>query len=133
MPIDVRGQTPLIEVFDMPTSVAFYRDGLGFQIIAQSSPGDDFGWGLLRWGDATLMLNTAFEADQRPPAPDPDRIAGHGDMTLFFDCLDVDGAYRHLQAKGLAAEPPVVRDYGMKQLNVTDPDGFRLCFQCQAE
>jgi len=133
MRIHVRELTPLIEVFDMPTSVAFYRDALGFEVIAQSGPGDDFNWGLLRLGDATLMLNTAYEADERPPTPDPDRIAGHGDTTLFFDCADLDEAYRHLHAKGLAVEEPVVRHYGMKQLAVTDPDGFRLCFQCQAE
>jgi glyoxylase I family protein len=133
MPIDVRGVTSLIEVFDMPASVAFYRDGLGFEIIAQSSPGDDFDWGLLRLGGATLMLNTAYEADRRPPAPDPARIAAHGDTALYFDCPDVDAAVRHLRGKGLAVTGPVVRDYGMKQLELIDPDGFRLCFQCPAE
>lgn len=37
-----------------------------------------------------LMLDTAYEEDQRPPA---------------------------------------VRDYGMRQLCVNDPDGYNLCFQ----
>lgn len=31
MGVDVRGMAPLLEVFDMPTSVAFYRDLLGFE------------------------------------------------------------------------------------------------------
>ena len=50
MPIKVQGMTPLIEVFDMPTSVAFYRDVIGFEVVMQSSPGDNFDWGLLRMG-----------------------------------------------------------------------------------
>ena len=75
------------------------------------------------------MLNTAFEDGQRPPAPNPDRVAGHADTGLFFGCPDVDGAYKELRAKGLNVEGPVLRDYGMKQLYVTDPDGYNLCFQ----
>ena len=73
MPIKVQGLTPLIEVFDMPTSVAFYRDVIGFEVVMQSSPGDNFNWRLLRMGDAELMLNTAYDADERPAAPDPAR------------------------------------------------------------
>ena len=35
---------PLIQVFDMPRSLAFYRDQLGFGIVDQDSPGDNCGW-----------------------------------------------------------------------------------------
>jgi uncharacterized glyoxalase superfamily protein PhnB len=78
------------------------------------------------------MLNTAYEDHARPPAPDPDRVAGHADMTIYFGCPDVDGAYRQLRAQGLDVEAPVIQAYGMKQLYVTDPDGFSLCFQWPA-
>ena len=133
MPIKVHALTPLIEVFDMPTSVAFYRDVIGFDVVMQSCPGDNFDWGLLRMGNAELMLNTAYEADQRPAVPDPVRRAGHSDTTLFFYCPNVDEAYEYLRSKGIAVEKPVVRVYGMKQLSVTDPDGYGLCFQYPAE
>jgi hypothetical protein len=36
MPIKVEGLAPLIQVFDMPTSVAFYREILGFAVVNQS-------------------------------------------------------------------------------------------------
>ena len=75
------------------------------------------------------MLNTAYEAGDRPPTPDPQRIAAHSDMTLFFDCADVDEAYAYLRSKGVAAKPPVNRDYGMRQLYFNDPDGYEICFQ----
>jgi glyoxylase I family protein len=42
MAIDVRGLAPLLEVFDMPTSIAFYRDVLGFQVVSTSRPVPDF-------------------------------------------------------------------------------------------
>ena len=38
MAIKFSGVTALISVFDMPTSVAFYRDVIGFEIIMQSQP-----------------------------------------------------------------------------------------------
>jgi catechol 2,3-dioxygenase-like lactoylglutathione lyase family enzyme len=129
MSIHVEGLTPLIQVFDMPTAVAFYRDVIGFEIVMQSEPGEHFDWALLRMDGASLMLNTAYEAHQRPAAPDPARRAGHGDTALFFGCPNVDKAYEYLRSKGIAVKKPVVRPYGMKQLTVTDPDGYELCFQ----
>jgi hypothetical protein len=66
MGIKVEGICTLLEVFDMPTSVAFYRDVLGFEVVKASQPGDDFDWGLLRLGDTELMLNTLYQKHDRP-------------------------------------------------------------------
>jgi glyoxylase I family protein len=134
MSIEVRGVLALLQVFDMPTSVRFYRDMLGFEIV-QTTPreGDQFDWGLLRLNDTELMLNTAYEQDDRPAQPDPARIAAHRDTCLYFGCPDVDGAYRHLQAHGIDCEAPQVAPWGAKQLYLRDPDGYTLCFQWPEE
>lgn len=99
----------------MPTSVAFYRDVLGFTVVKQSGSGDDFDWGLLQLGSAELMLNTAYDRNQRPPRPDMTRIAAHEDAVFYFGCRDVDAAYAHLRAKGIDVQPPKLAWYGMKQ------------------
>ena len=74
MVIEIRGMAPLLQVFDMPTSIAFYRDVLGFEVAATSAgpkpPSDQFGWALLRVNGVELMVNTAYDDDARPPAPD---------------------------------------------------------------
>lgn len=132
MTLDIRGLAPLLQVFDMPASIHFYRDLLGFEVASTSRPGEHFGWALLRLNGVELMLNTAYETGERPPAPDPNRTAAHADTGLYFGCPDVAGAYEQLSAKGLDVKPPVVRPYGMKQLNVTDPDGYELYFQWPA-
>ena len=134
MSIEVRGVCVLLQVFDMPTSVRFYRDVLGFEVV-QTSPrdGDQFDWGLLRLGDTQVMLNTAYEQDYRPPQPEPQRIAAHDDTCLYFGAPDVDAVYQHLRAHGIDVEPPKVAPYGMKQLYLHDPDGYALCFQWPAE
>jgi catechol 2,3-dioxygenase-like lactoylglutathione lyase family enzyme len=131
MPIHVAGLAPLIQVFDMPTSIAFYRDKLGFTVASQSQSGDDCDWVLLKLDDAELMLNTAYEKEHRPAVPSPARIAAHEDTVLYFGCREVDGAYAHLLAHGVDAKPPKVAPYGMKQLYLKDPDGYLICFQWQ--
>jgi glyoxylase I family protein len=134
MPLETKGICPLLQVFNMPTSVRFYRDLLGFEIIGNSPPKapDDFGWCWLKLHSTELMLNTAYDYDDRPPSPDPTRLKSHMDTCLYIGCPDVDAAYRFLVAQGLKPKEPNVTHYGMKQLHLKDPDGFGLCFQWRA-
>ena len=133
MSIEVRGVLTLLQVFDMPVSVRFYRDVLGFEIVQTTQrEGDQFDWGWIRLNDTRLMLNTAYEQDERPAQPDPARIRAHRDICLYFRCPDVDAAYRHLRDNGVDVKEPKVAPYGMKQLYVTDPDGYSVCFQWPA-
>ena len=127
--MNIRGLTPLLQVFDMPRSIDFYRHVLGFTIVSTSEPGDDFYWAMLKLGHATLMLNTAYEDDERPPSPDPERVAAHADTTLFFGCDNVHDVFAHLRAKGWEAKEPLMTHYGMAQVYTKDPDGYELCFQ----
>jgi glyoxylase I family protein len=131
--IAIRGLCPLLQVFDMPTSLRFYRDVLGFAEVEKSGQGDDVHWAWLRSGQAELMLNTAYDEGERPPDPDAERVAAHADTIVFMGCEDLDGAYAYLLAEGVSAQPPKVAPYGMKQLYATDPDGYGLCFQWPAE
>jgi glyoxylase I family protein len=132
--IEIRGLTPLFQVFDMPTSMAFYRDVLGFEVVSSSPVKQDgsSNWVLLALNGVELMLNTAYEDDDRPSAPDPARVAAHEDAAIYFGCPDVDAVYAHLRANGIDAKPPRVAPYGMTQLYVADPDGYNLCFQWPA-
>jgi glyoxylase I family protein len=137
MALDVRGVTTLLQVYDMPTSVRFYRDVLGFEMVSHSphrGGGDRFHWCWLRLGGAEVMLNTAYEFDEeRPVPPDPARVTAHGDTGLFIGCPDVDGAYEELRGKGVDVKKPQVAPYRMKQMSLRDPDGYGLCFQWEVE
>ena len=134
MDVQATGLTPLIQVYDMPEAIRFYCGTLGFE-LAGSSPETDtpegrmFHWAWLRLGGANLMLNTAYDEGERPPARDPARWNGHRDTCLFFACPDVDAVYDALTARGLELRPPHRAPYGMKQLHLNDPDGYELCFQ----
>jgi len=137
MAIEVTGVAPLVQVFDMRKSVRFYRDMLGFTVTGRSKPmtddADDVNWCMLELGGACVMLNTAYDPEEVPEAPDAARWGGHQDTCLFFGCRDVDAAYRELVENGIKVDAPKVTWYGMKQLSLTDPDGFGICFQWKAE
>jgi uncharacterized glyoxalase superfamily protein PhnB len=133
MSIKVQGVAPLLQVFDMPRALRFYRDLLGFSLVGQSEPGDECNWAMLRLDNATIMLNTAYDPGTRPPTPELGRVAAHQDTILFFGCRDLDACYAHLVAKGIAARPPKTAPYGMRQVFLSDPDGFGLCFQWRTE
>ncbi|HEY5061613.1 MAG TPA: VOC family protein [Gemmatimonadaceae bacterium] len=138
MTIQIEGVCPLLMVFDMPASLAFYRDVLGFS-IATAAPApaavrdDQFGWVWLKRDATELMLNTAYDPDDvRPPIPDASRVAAHEDTVLYFGCRDLDGMHRHLRDSGFDIAPPKVTYYDMRQLYLKDPDGYSLCFQWSA-
>ena len=133
MAIEIRGMAPLMQVFDMPASLAFYRDKLGFRVASDSGQGDESGWVMLVLGGETIMLNTAYDDGARPEEPHPARVLAHRDTCIYFACPDIDAAYKHLKANGVDAEPPSVASYGMKQLYFTDPDNYGLCLQCPVE
>ncbi len=133
MPLNVIGTVTLLQVFDMPASLHFYRDLLGFKVLQRSQPTDECGWAWLRLNDAEVMLNTAYEPGHRPAAPDPERQRAHRDTALYFGCRDLDDAYAYLQANGIRASAPRTAPYGMRQTYFQDPDGYELCLQWRAE
>jgi glyoxylase I family protein len=128
------GSVVLFQVFDMPEAVHFYRDILGFSFVGHSDEvetpeGRFFHWCWLRKGKAELMLNTAYDAGERPPTRDAERWKAHEDAGLCIGCSDVDELYRDLQAKGVKCDPPSNASYDMRNLLVRDPDGYGLLFQ----
>lgn len=128
------GLTPLLGVFDMPTSLRFYCDLLGFEIVSASPEvetreGRFSHWTWLRLGSAELMLNTQFDSNERPEDSDPARISAHADSVLYVGCTDVDAAHATLTRRGLPAEPPTVAPYGLRVFGVRDPDGYTIVFQ----
>ncbi|HZQ44384.1 MAG TPA: VOC family protein [Acidobacteriaceae bacterium] len=125
------GLTPLIWVFDMPTSLAFYRDVLGFE-VAHASPevetkeGRFSHWMLLRWGGAEIMLNTQYDSNERPEERPQMRSR---EVVFYIACPDVELAYEELTERGLKAERPKMAPYGLKLFSVEDPDGYTIVFQ----
>ncbi|MBS0359936.1 MAG: VOC family protein [Proteobacteria bacterium] len=136
MSLTLTGLTPLLSVWDMPEAIAFYCGKLGFEIVDNSpeieaAEGRYFHWAWLRRGGAELMLNTAYDANERPPSREAADWIAHDKVGLYIGA-NPDEAYAELTGKGLQIDPPKVAPYGMKQLNLKDPNGYWICFQAPA-
>jgi uncharacterized glyoxalase superfamily protein PhnB len=125
--------TPYIEVFDMNASLAFYHDLLGFEIL-YASPQVETNEGrfshFVRLGrdGVELMLNTAYDSNERPPDRSEPRWAGTRHYCLYIDCDDVPALYAEMSARGLLTKPPELMGYGYLGFSVSDPDGYGLTF-----
>lgn len=125
---------PLLQVYDMPAALEFYRDVLGFEIVDASpvveTPEGRFShWMWLKLGGAHVMLNTAYDEGERPSGRVEPQQRWHADTGLYFSCEDVDAVYEQLRAKLPHLQAPANARYGVRQLHLTDPDGYQLCFQ----
>ncbi len=128
---DLLGAVPYLEVFDMTASVAFYRDRLGFEVLfaspeVETSEGRFSHFMRLRRGGVELMLNTAYDSNERPPGRTDARWAGCQHVQFYIDCDDVLAFYAEATARGLQAEPPATTPYGYLGFWTADPDGHRL-------
>jgi glyoxylase I family protein len=133
MAVRIQGMTPLLQAFDMPTSLKFYCDVLGFEIVQTDTKtaAPHHNWVWLRLNDTDPRTNTT--SARRRPTRAGSRATATSHGSLFFGAPDMDAIYAHLRGNGIEVKEPTVAPYGMKQLYVRDPDGFDLCFQWKAQ
>lgn len=110
------GAATVFVVRDVPTSLAHYRDVLGFAVAFEYGAPVYYA-GLCR-DDVDLHLIDARQTE---------RLPGHGGLCLFV--TDVDGLYAELVARGASPiHAPQDRAYGMRDFSARDPDGNHLTF-----
>ena len=115
---------PFFAVKDMATSVAFYVDGLGFEIKYKWVDEGILRWCHMRIGQAGLMLQQ-FKTEGHDSRQYSDN-KGEG-VSLYFFCDDAVEYYRAAQSRGIDMSEPQVGN-GMWVTRVIDPDGYELFF-----
>ncbi|CAN5125589.1 hypothetical protein BH23BAC1_BH23BAC1_31410 [soil metagenome] len=118
----LKSMAPLLQVYDMPTSIHFYRDILGFEVVSSSGEGDEVNWVLFIHNDVEIMLNTMFEKPTRPSTRDLNRQSVHQDVILYFGCSDINyDAYNYLTSKGINLNKPEITRYGLEGIKLNRP------------
>ena len=103
-----------LRVASMLTSVRFYRDLLGMEVIYG---GEDSYFSSLRTKSGTDPI---LNLEQGKPAAQWGR--------LIFYVSDVDGFWGYLNERGLHPEPPRDASWGERYFHMADPDGHQLSF-----
>lgn len=114
----------VLTVRDFDEAVAFYRDVLGLEQLADWS-GDDGRVILLDVGHATLELFDERQAESVDRIEAGRRVSGP--VRLALEVEDPDGSAQRLVAAGAVAEaPPVVPPWGGRNTRLRTPDGMQL-------
>jgi lactoylglutathione lyase len=114
----------VLTVPDFDEAVAFYRDVLGLEQLADWS-GDDGRVILLDAGHATIELFDERQAESVDRIEAGRRVSGQ--VRLAIEVEDPDGTAQRLIAAGAGAEAaPLVPPWGGRNARVRAPDGMQL-------
>lgn len=114
----------VLTVPDFDEAVAFYRDALGLDQLADWS-GDDGRVILLDAGQATLELFDERQAESVDRIEAGRRVSGH--VRLALEVEDLEGTAQRLVVAGAVSEAqPVVRPWGGRNFRLRAPDGMQL-------
>lgn len=114
--------TPLLNVEDADSSIAFYRDALGFEVVQTFEADGATVWALLTSGDTKLMINQPDHADSKGRR----NAASYGDVVLYCTVESARDRHADLAARGLTVGEVTTEAYGMEEFLLRDPDGYEI-------
>jgi catechol 2,3-dioxygenase-like lactoylglutathione lyase family enzyme len=114
----------VLTVPDFDEAVAFYRDTLGLEQLADWS-GEDGRVVLLDVGHATLELFDERQADSVDRIEAGKRVSGQVRLAIEVEDTDVT-AQRLITAGAVAEAEPVVPPWGGRNARLRTPDGMQL-------
>lgn len=110
-PVKFHGVTPILKVESMAKSLAYYRDVLGFEVDWEW--GKPTGFACVSRDDVCLFFCEGAQG------------ASGTWISLFVE--DVDALHEQYEAAGATIiQAPINYSWGMREMNVEDPDGHRL-------
>ena len=125
---EISGISPFFIVSHVPTSLAFYRDQLGFEIIFEGPEPDDIFFGIVQRGGATIM----FKDVGVEPVPNYTRDIKQGiaRWDAFVSVPDPDALAAEFASRNVEFFLPLqdnVND-GLRGFELKDADGYLLFF-----
>ena len=130
---EISGISPFFIVSHVPSSLAFYRDRLGFEITFQGPEPDDIFFGIVRRGGAQILMKDIGVA----PVPNYTRDIKKGiaRWDAFVYVPDPDALAAEFASRNVEFLRPLndddgekVDDDGLRGFEVKDADGYVLFF-----
>jgi catechol 2,3-dioxygenase-like lactoylglutathione lyase family enzyme len=124
---EISGISPFFIVNDVPTSLSFYRDRLGFEITFQGPEPDDIFFGIVRRGGAQILMKAIGVA----PVPNYTRDVKQGiaRWDAFVIVPDPDALAAEFASRKVEFFQPLKDTHdGLRGFEVKDADGYLLFF-----
>jgi catechol 2,3-dioxygenase-like lactoylglutathione lyase family enzyme len=124
--------TPNLIVADIDRSLAFYRDVLGFAVVASVPEQSPFVFVWLQRGNVHVFLNAQAAVKDELPAWSSQKLGGTNSLYVLIEADSpaegVDALFQEIQPQARVAMPLKDQFYGMREFAVEDPDGYLLFF-----
>lgn len=114
-----------LTVRDLPSSVAWYRDVLGFTVDEEHAREGKLLAVSLKAGTVRLLLN------QDNGARGSDRAKGEGISLQITTSQDIDGLAARIKDRGGKLDMEPTDGWGMRVFRLSDPDGFKLAISSE--
>ncbi|MEO5924927.1 MAG: VOC family protein [Bryobacteraceae bacterium] len=124
---EIAAIAPLFIVRSVPTSLAFYRDKLGFEITFQGPSEEDIFFGIVQRGGAMIMLKSIGVE----PVPNYTRDSQQGiaKWDAYLLVPDPDALAAEFASRGVQFFRPLENnDDNLRGFEVQDADGYVLYF-----
>jgi uncharacterized glyoxalase superfamily protein PhnB len=121
-----REMTASLTVKDLPKSVAWYRDALGFIVDREIERDGKLRSVAIKAGSIRILLN------QDDGAKGIDRVKGEGFSLQLITAQSVDEIAKRIKDFGGALDAePADMPWGVRAFRVRDPDGFRFAISSE--
>lgn len=129
----ISGISPFFIVADVPATLAFYRDKLGFDVTFRGPTPDDEFFGIVRRDAAVIMFKTLGEIIEGKevgvdPVPNFGRKPAFS-LDAYVEVPDPDALAAEFMSRGVFfASPLSDSDDGLRGFVIKDLDGYGLFF-----
>ena len=124
---EISGISPFFIVRDVPSSLSFYRDRLGFEITFQGPAPNDIFFGIVRRDRAQILLKAVGVA----PLPNYTRDIKQGvaRWDAFVSVPDPDALAAEFASRNVEFFEPLKDTHdGLRGFELKDADGYLLFF-----
>jgi uncharacterized glyoxalase superfamily protein PhnB len=123
---------PNLIVADIERSLAFYRDVLGFSVVATVPEQGPLVFAWVQRDEISVFLNSAAGVAHDFPALAERPIGGTATLFMTLDAEDIrtgiDAMFAAVSRGARVVMPLKDQFYGMREFAIEDPDGYVVIF-----
>ena len=118
--------TPNLMVEDVHRTIDFYRDVLGFELIASVPEAGTLNWAMMKCGSVELMFQSWSSLGT--DLPQLRKTMPPGPLLLYIDVKSIQILRQQIEGKTSLLKEIQVTFYGTKEFTIQDCNGFILTF-----
>ena len=126
MTTSLKKLTPNIMVEDVNRTTTFYKEILGFELLASVPEEGQFAWAMMKRDGVEMMFQARVSLEEEIPALKQREIGGA--LTFYIEVEDVKGLYTRLKESVTIVQDMHTTFYGAQEFAIQDCNGLILSF-----